>query len=173
MRVFLLLACLLIAMPAHAHVTANPDTGMAGAYFEAAFRVSHGCNGSDTIEVVLQLPPGMVVVKPQAKPGWKIEISKSKLAKPVPAGHGKMAIEQIDRVVWRGGVLPAEQYDNFGLLMKLPDAAGKTLWFPVTQTCKDGSHEWAEIPAEGQEWHDVKSPAPFVKIAPTDKGHAH
>ena len=106
----------------------------------------------------------MVTVKPQFKPGWTVSVKKSKLDKPVPAGHGKMADEQIDEITWSGNKLPEDQYDTFGLLMKLPGKAGETLWFPVTQTCEKGKQEWVEIPAEGQQWHDLKSPAPFVKL---------
>lgn len=172
MRFILLLAFSVFSAPAFAHVTANPDHGKAGSYFETSFRVSHGCEGSDTIEVSVKMPEGMIVAKPQAKAGWNIEIKKSKLDKPVPAGHGRMADEQVDEIVWRGGSLPNDQYDSFGVLMKLPEDAGKKIWFPVTQKCIKGEHKWNEIPAEGQQWHDVKSPAPFVTLEPASK-HAH
>ena len=43
---FLLIASCLFAGPAFAHVTANPDKGVAGKYFETAFRVSHGCEAA-------------------------------------------------------------------------------------------------------------------------------
>ncbi len=170
-RSILAILCL-VSVPAFAHVTANPNQGEAGSYFETAFRVSHGCEGTDTVEVAIQMPKGMIVAKPQAKAGWQVEIKKSKLDKPVPAGHGKMADEQIDEIVWRGGALPDGQYDSFGVLMKLPEGEEQTLWFPVTQTCVKGSHQWLEIPAAGQQWHEVKSPAPFVKVTPASK-HAH
>lgn len=166
----LLFSAMVLSAPAMAHVTANPNEGTAGSYFETAFRVSHGCEGSDTISVSVQLPPGMVSAKPQAKSGWTIDVKKSKLDKPVPAGHGKMADEQVESITWRGR-LAADQYDTFGILMKLPQAPGETLWFPVTQTCESGSHEWLQIPAEGQAWHDLKSPAPFVKLNETPPSH--
>lgn len=164
MRCLLLAALAFFPGAALAHVTANPDAGAAGKYFETAFRVSHGCEGSDTLSVSIKLPPGMVTVKPQYKPGWTVDVRKSALDKPVPAGHGKMATEQVDEIIWTGARLPDVQYDTFGLLMKLPDRAGETLWFPVTQTCEKGDLRWIEIPAEGQKWHDLKAPAPFVKV---------
>ncbi len=171
MRYLLPVIFLLSASPAFAHVTANPDSGAAGSYFETAFRVSHGCGGTDTVTLSVKMPPGMVTAKPQAKAGWTVEIRKSKLPAPVPAGHGRMADEQIDEIIWRGGALPNDQYDTFGVLMKLPEKAGETLWFPVTQTCEKGSHAWTQIPADGQAWHDVESPAPFVKIEAAKHGH--
>lgn len=175
MRFLIGLAGVLVfsAAPALAHVTANPNAGMAGSYFETKFRVSHGCDGSDTVEVRVTLPEGMVVVKPQAKPGWRVEIKKSTLETPVPAGHGRMADEQVDEVIWRGGVLADSQYDEFGLLMKLPEKQGETLWFPVRQVCEKGEANWAEIPVEGQAWHDVPHPAPFVKLEAKTGHHGH
>lgn len=170
----LLVTAVLFPASSFAHVTANPNSGTAGQYFETKFRVSHGCNGSDTVAITVQLPAGFVSVKPQHKAGWTIEIEKSKLAKPVPAGHGKMADEQFESVTWRGGKLPDAEYDEFGLLMKLPEGA-QTLWFPVIQTCEKGENLWTDIPKDGQQWHDVKSPAPYVKIAPAAPaaGHHH
>lgn len=163
MRAFLMMALCLFPGAAMAHVTANPNSGTAGKYFETAFRVSHGCAGSDTLAVTITLPKELISAKPQAKPGWSVEIKKSKLDKPVPAGHGKMTQERVDEIIWRGK-LSNDHYDTFGLLMKLPDRAGETLWFPVTQTCEKGDLRWIEIPAEGQEWYDLDAPAPFVKV---------
>lgn len=166
--------CAILALssfPAYAHVTANPDNGIAGKYFQTSFRISHGCDGSDTTAVHVKLPPGFVSVKPEFKPGWKVEIIKRKLEKPVPAGHGKMTDEEFSELIWRGGPLPDAQYDEFGILVKLPEAPDTTLWFPVTQECEKGKNEWSGIPAENQQWHDLKTPAPFVKIMPDHSAH--
>lgn len=173
MHFVIFVAALFLCGSAYAHVTANPDTGTAGKYFETKFRVSHGCEGSDTVAVSISLPKGTVTAKPQFKLGWTVKIKKSKLDKPVPAAHDKMADEQFDEITWRGGPLPDDQYDEFGLILKLPEKAGETLWLPVVQTCQKGENKWMEIPAEGQEWHSLKSPAPFVKIeaAPAAEHH--
>ncbi len=172
--IFLAALCGLLPVSANAHVTANPNTGTGGAYFQTDFRISHGCDGSATVAVSIKIPAGIVVLKPQAKPGWTIEIKKSKLEKPVPAGHGKTATEQFDEIIWRGGPLEDAYYDEFGIVVKLPDES-KTLWFPVTQTCEQGEHKWTEIPEGTQQWRDLKSPAPFVTVTKdTDhSGHKH
>src|SRR3954469_13755551 len=106
---------------AHAHVTANPDSGVAGGYAQTSFRVSHGCGGTPTIAVRVKIPDGVIQVKPQVKPGWEIEIKKRTLPQPIDAGHGVRIVETVDEVVWRGGPLPDIYYDEFGLAMKLPD----------------------------------------------------
>ncbi len=149
---------------AQAHVTANPDEGVAGRYAQTSLRVSHGCAGSPTVAVRVKIPEGVIQVKPQAKPGWTVEVKKRTLPQPVDAGHGVRVTETVDEVVWRGGPLPDAYYDEFGLIMKLPDAAGTTLWFPVVQECAQGVHRWIEIPAAGQGWNDLREPAPFVKV---------
>lgn len=170
-RLLTVLLCL-FSGPAFAHVTANPNTGAAGQYFETAFRVSHGCDGDPTIAVTVMFPKGIVSAKPQNKPGWLVSIKKNKLAKPVPAGHGKMAKEEFESITWSGGTLSDDLYDTFGVLMKLPQASG-TLWFPVVQKCQGGRNDWTQIPAEGQNWHDLKSPAPFIKLQGAPPAHQH
>lgn len=164
---FFVIAATLFAGNAYAHVTANPNTGEAGQYFETKFRISHGCEGSDTLEVHLTLPKGTVIAKPQHKSGWSIETKTSRLEAPVSLGHGKTTSEQIDMIIWRGNVLPDSQYDEFGLITKLPDVATEaTLWLPVKQVCQKGMVEWKNIPAEGVSWEDTDHPAPFIKITP-------
>ena len=60
------------------------------------------------------------------------------------------------------------------MLMKLPEQAGK-LYFPVVQECENGKSEWTQIPADGQNPRELKSPAPALEVMPADAhaGHAH
>jgi uncharacterized protein YcnI len=156
--------CLAFSHAAFAHVTATVNDGAAGSYFQTGFRVPHGCSGSATIAVRVKIPDGVIAVKPQMKPGWTIEIKRRTLPQPIDAGHGVKIVETVDEVIWRGGPLADAYYDDFGLTMKLPDAAGRTLWFPLVQECEQGVHRWIEIPAPGQKWDDLREPAPFVKV---------
>jgi periplasmic copper chaperone A len=158
-------ACALVAArAADAHVTANPDEGVAGRYAQTSFRVSHGCSGTPTIAVRVKIPESVIQVRPQVKPGWDVEIKKRTLPQPIDVGHGVRIVETVDEVVWRGGPLPDAYYDEFGLVMKLPDVAGQTLWFPVVQECQKGVHRWIEIPAAGQKWDDLREPAPYMNL---------
>jgi uncharacterized protein YcnI len=50
--------------------------------------------------------------------------------------------------------------------MKLPDSAGKTLYFPVVQECEKGVHRWIEIPADGKTADALKEPAPGLRLKP-------
>jgi periplasmic copper chaperone A len=151
---------------ASAHVTAQPNEAAADSYFVTAFSVPHGCDGSATIAVRMKIPDGVTSVKPQMKAGWEVSIKTRNLDKPAAAGHGATASETVDEVAWRGGPLPDTLFDTFGLLMKLPDAPGQTLYFPVIQECQQGVHRWIEIPTGQQTWGDLREPAPFLRLKP-------
>ena len=149
----------LAAAPAAAHVVADPNEGPAGGYFRTALRISHGCGEAATVAVRVTIPEGVASAKPQAKPGWTIEIVRRN-----PAAPGR-----VDEIVWRGGPLPADQFDEFGLALKLPDGAGRTIYFPTVQECEAGAHRWTAIPKPGEKWGDLKEPAPFVRLAPAKR----
>ncbi|MBP7670488.1 MAG: DUF1775 domain-containing protein [Ferrovibrio sp.] len=152
------------SLPVAAHVVADPAEGQAGSYFRTALRVGHGCGTSPTIAVKVILPEGLTTVRPQVKPGWQIEIETAKLAKPVDAGHGRMTDTAISAVSWRGGNLPNEHFDEFGLSLKLPDNAGP-LWLKVIQTCKDGELRWEQVPASGTSTRGLDYPAAVIRVA--------
>jgi uncharacterized protein YcnI len=168
---------LFLSLPTYAHVTANPNEAEAGTYFQTSFRISHGCEGSDTIKVTIKLPSGLVSVKPQFKSGWTTEIVKRKLPEPVSAGHGKMMDEEFSEITWVGGKLPDSHYDEFGLVIKLPDEGPEILWFPLIQDCVKGNLNWTEIPngipAKKEEWKGLKSPAPFIRIIKSSHHNHH
>lgn len=151
---------------AQAHATIQPKEAVAGSYFQAAVNITHGCDGHATLVVRVKLPEGVLSVKPQAKPGWSVEIKTRRLDQPLPGLHGKSIAETVDEVAWRGGPLPDNLYDSFGLLMKLPDRPGQTLYFPVVQECEQGAHRWIEIPGAGQGKDELREPAPAVLLKP-------
>jgi uncharacterized protein YcnI len=159
----------LAAAPVAAHVVADPNEGPAGGYFRTALRITHGCGDSATIAVRVKIPDGVVSAKPQAKPGWTIEIVRRSLDKPVAAGHGQHVSAVVDEIVWRGGRLPADQFDEFGLALKLPEGAGRTLYFRTVQECEAGALRWTAIPKSGEKWGDLETPAPFVRLVPAQR----
>jgi uncharacterized protein YcnI len=160
----LALAC--TATTAIAHVTVQPNEAVAGSYFQLAFVAPHGCDGKSTIALRVKVPDGVTSVKPQMKPGWTVEIKARKLDAPQPGLHGKTITEAVDEVSWRGGPLPDNLYDTFGLMMKLPDTPNSDLYFPVVQECDGAVHRWIEIPAAGKTRDDLREPAPLVRLKP-------
>jgi uncharacterized protein YcnI len=166
MRTAIVLLGWALAMPAVAHVTLEQRQASADSYYKAQLRVTHGCKGSPTVRVRVRLPDGVSGVRPQPKAGWKLEIKRVKLARPLDDGHGGQITETVGEVEWSGGTLPDEQFDEFALIMRLPDRPGITLYFPVVQECKQGEHRWIEIPEAGKTSRDYKEPAPALQLTP-------
>lgn len=157
-----LLISAFILSVAKAHVGVNPKTAVAGDYAKLTFMVPHGCDGSPTTKITISIPEGVMAVKPQVNPGWKIAIKKIKLAKPLMS-HGKEITEGVSEVSWTGGPLSDEHFDEFGISVKLPDSEGELL-FPVTQKCKKGESEWKDKPGSEHVKHGHSLPAPVLKL---------
>ncbi|MFN3399349.1 MAG: DUF1775 domain-containing protein [Ferrovibrio sp.] len=162
----------LVSVPAaFAHIVADPAEAKPGSYFRTALRVGHGCGaGKPTTAIRVTIPAGVVNASAQPKAGWEIKVETSKLEKPVDAGHGRMTDTVVSAITWSGGSLPNEQFDEFGLVLKLSDAPGKQLALPVVQTCAGGETRWDQIPAAGQR---AERPAALIRIADTKPDAAH
>lgn len=170
------IACAALAlMPAlaRAHVVADPNEGKAKESVRAAFRVTHGCKGSPTVSVSIRMPEDVVSAKPMPKPGWTVEIKTRQLDQPIAGLHGTTIKNAVTEITWQGGKLENAQYDEFVVLVSLPDRPGATLYFPTVQTCEKGANNWLQIPAAGQSWHDLAEPAPFITVKPAEAHHAH
>jgi uncharacterized protein YcnI len=164
-RTFLLGACALAAATAGAHVAIEPPQAQAGSVQKIGVRVMHGCDGSPTVALRVQIPPGASGVRPQPKPGWTLSIVRTKEADAVHAGHAAAASERVSEVVWSGGALPDDQFDEFSLMMKLPASPGTVLAVPVVQECSTGGHRWVEPPAPDGAPRP-KQPAPTLRLSP-------
>jgi len=156
----------LAAPPASAHVTLERTQAPADSYYKAVLQVQHGCKGLPTLAVRVRIPDGVLSVKPQPKPGWTLTITRVKLAQPVDAGHGRTLTERPGEVAWTGGSLADEHFDEFRMVMKLPDRPGSTLYLPVVQECRDGVHRWIETPDGAKAAADLKEPAPALVLTP-------
>jgi periplasmic copper chaperone A len=45
-------------------------------------RVGHGCEGSPTTAIRVQIPEGVIAVKPMPKAGWQVATVKDKYERP-------------------------------------------------------------------------------------------
>jgi uncharacterized protein YcnI len=159
------IAALLFATPAYAHVTLEGRQAAIATWYKAVFAVPHGCAGSATTKIRVQIPDGVIDVKPMPKPGWNVEVVKGKYAAPYDFHGGKIS-EGAKEVVWSGGKLLDDNYDEFVISTYLtatlkPDTV---LYFPTVQECEQGINRWIDIPADAEHTHDTKSPAPGVKL---------
>jgi uncharacterized protein YcnI len=162
-----LFATALLASPALAHITLERQEAVVGGSYKAVFKVPHGCGTSPTLKLRVRIPDGVIAVKPMPKPGWQIDVVKSKYDKPYTMFHDTAVTEGVREVSWTGR-LPDENYDEFVLSAYLTGdlVAGSTLYFPVVQECETGIHRWIEIPEAGKSAADYKEPAPGLKLLP-------
>jgi uncharacterized protein YcnI len=167
--VLVALVVLVLATPAFAHVTVSPGEATSDGFGTLVFQVPHGCDGSPTTGLSVQIPAGVVSVKPQPKAGWDLAIEEGTLPEPVDY-FGETLTEGVLSVTWSGGSLEDQHMDQFAMSVKFPPAAGETLYFPAVQTCADGEHAWIQVPAEGQSSEELEEPAPAVTLSAATEG---
>mgnify|MGYP003583846046 CR=1 FL=1 len=152
-----------LAASAHVHVT--PETAAAGGTETLTFSFSHGCDGSPTTALAVDIPAGVGNATPVVQGGWTI--TRELGTDGVPT-----------RVVYTADT-PVE--DGFAAAVSMDvlfteGTAGTTLAFPVTQTCAAGETAWTQIAEDGEDPHDLDAPAPLVAVGAAaddaDAGHA-
>lgn len=159
-----LAATLAIAPSAAAHVTVSPGEAAAGGYALLEFTVPHGCEESPTTSIAVKVPDGINAATPEAVPGWTVAKRMQTLDPPVDDGHGGTYAERVDTVTWTGGPLAPDQLTRFALSVRMPDAPGETLGWPVVQTCEQGETGWIEVAADGEDPEALEHPAPLVTL---------
>ena len=151
---------------ARAHAVLDTATALAGTYHKLVVRIGHGCSGSPTVELTVELPDGVAGGKPQPKPGWQVAVAREALADPFRDGHGNLVTDRVARVTWTGGPLEDWQFDEFAIQVRLPNRPGETLRIPVVQRCAAGEHRWTEVPEPGQRPGALRQPAPSLLLLP-------
>jgi periplasmic copper chaperone A len=157
-----------LGMPAaSAHPSFEIKSAAVGAPYKAVIRIPHGCDGSPTMRVRVQIPEGVIGVRPKPMPGWSIETKRGRYDRSYPYYHGATLTEGVREISWSGRLLD-EHFDEFVFSGFLADTLqpGSTLYFPIHQECERGSYAWAEIPTAGQNAHGLKSPAPGIALLP-------
>lgn len=166
-----------IAVPASAHVDIIDGAALTGGGYGTEFtlRVPHGCEGAATTALEVQIPAGVVDVKPKLMAGWSIDVVSTPPVLPSMAPDASFTDEQMDAmtapvvssVKWSGGTLPDSEYADFQLSAVFPETPG-SIAFPTVQYCGDTQVAWIEIPATGQDPETLELPAPMVTIVAPD-----
>ena len=154
------LALAAVPLAASAHVTVTPSGTAAGSYTVLTFAYSHGCEGSPTTAIAIDIPESIASVSATRNPKHPIE----KVADGDPTAQ----------VVYTASTPVPDGYrDTIELSLQLPeDAAGETLAFPVLQTCEVGETNWNQVAEAGEE--EPESPAPVIVVTEaTGDGHGH
>ncbi|MEU3184863.1 YcnI family protein [Streptomyces sp. NPDC006923] len=161
-------ALLLLAGPASAHVSVQPVGEAAkGGYATINFKVPNERDDASTVKVEVNFPADHPLASVMAEPiaGWKIDITKSKLAEPLKL-HGNTITEAVSKVTWTaaGSKIAPGQFQQFPLSVgQLPEDADQ-LVFKALQTYDNKEVvRWIEEPKEGAA--EPESPAPVLKLA--------
>ena len=139
-----------LATPALAHVEASGSTE--GSVTTVTFSFEHGCKGSPTTSLRVQLPTGTTQVTAQDPAGFTSQVSATEIA-------------------WTGGSVPDATKGTFVASMTLTAGPGTTVYFPTIQGCAQGSNDWIEIPQAGQP--EPEFVAPSITIGSTAPAGEH
>ena len=164
-----------LSLGASAHTVLEYPVASAGQSYKATLKVGHGCGASPTRQIVVDIPAGVQGAKPMPKAGWRLEVTREKLAQPYTS-HGRTITEDVTRISWTvktaDDMLPNGHYDEFVLVGTLPGQPGMMYW-PVQQLCEQGRMDWTDIPKPGQKLSDLKSPAAALELMPSAGEGAH
>ncbi|MFF3554537.1 YcnI family copper-binding membrane protein [Streptomyces tsukubensis] len=167
-------ASLLLAGPAAAHVGVQPQGEAArGGYATVGVKVPNERDDASTVKLELALPTEhpLASVLPQPVPGWNVEVTKAKLAKPLTV-HGKQITEAVSKVTWTaaGSKIGPGQFQQFPLSIgQLPENADR-LVFKALQTYDNKEVvRWIETPEEGKP--EPETPAPVLALSEGTGGH--
>ncbi|MCH0564470.1 YcnI family protein [Streptomyces sp. MUM 2J] len=168
-------AVLALSSPALAHVSVRPEgTAAKGGYAVVDFKVPNERDNASTTKLEVTFPTGhpLASVMPEPIDGWKIDVTRSELAKPLEM-HGKKITEAVSKVTWTAtgqGIEPGF-FQKFPLSVgTLPEDADR-LVFKAIQTYSDKEVvRWIEVPQQGQD--EPEHPAPVLTLSATEDEHA-
>ncbi|MFI9627518.1 YcnI family protein [Streptomyces sp. NPDC052042] len=170
---------LLLAGTASAHVSVQPlGEAAKGGYASVNIKVPNERDNASTIKVEVNFPTDhpLVSVSPQAVPGWDIQITKTKLDKPLDM-HGRKIDEAISKVTWtakgdkgEAGIHPG-YFQQFPLSIgQLPEDADQLVFKAIQTYDNKEVVRWIEEQKDGAA--EPESPAPVLKLtAPAGDGH--
>lgn len=163
----------LSTVSAFAHATYEAKTVEQGSTAKIVLRVPHGCGSEATLKVRIQIPEGIISVKPMPKAGWTLDVVTGDYANTYEA-HGKKVTRGVKEIIWTGE-LPDAFYDEFTFRGQFTDKlpVDQMVYIPAVQECATGTARWVNIPAEGQDPHDLEDPAPGVKVIAPEEHHHH
>jgi len=148
----------LVPCLADAHVVIASGYAYANTSQEIAFGVGHGCAGSDTYRVRIEIPAGVTAVRAQTSDFGRATVEQD-------------AAKNVIAVTWQKAEADAldsdSNYYKLLLRLKVPNAPFSTIIFPTHQTClaADGTFTTVDWVAE-TETDGGASPAPKLTIVP-------
>ncbi|WP_280178081.1 DUF1775 domain-containing protein [Frigoribacterium faeni] len=172
---------------ASAHVDLEASSTAPATLSVLTFAVGHGCEGSPTTSLAIELPADVQAITPTIKPGWSItETPTEPTTSPGPStgptsdtsdpgtdpgtgtdpstgtgtGTGTTITYTADTP------LPDGYRDTVQISALLPVAGqpGDMVVFPTLQTCESGSTAWSELPSGDPADPEPNLPAPALTL---------
>lgn len=153
-----LTSIVLLAGPASAHVTVQPNEAITGSFSRFVARVPNERPDASTTKVEVRFPP-LAFVSFEPKEGWNRNVEMVELEEPIEA-FGQEITEAVGSVTWSGGRIGPGEFDEFGFSARMPDGQ-ETLIFEAIQTYSSGEVvEWtgeadSETPAAHLATYDI------------------
>ncbi|MFC8517529.1 YcnI family protein [Streptomyces sp. NPDC057257] len=168
-------AVLALSAPAFAHVSVQPEgTAAKGGYAVVDFKVPNERDDASTtrLEVTFPTDHPLASAMPEPMNGWKIQVTKAKLAKPLEM-HGEKITEAVSKITWTAegkGVEPG-YFQKFPVSVgALPEDADELVFKAVQTYSNKEVVRWIEVQQDGQE--EPENPAPVLTLsAASEEGH--
>lgn len=167
-------SALVLSGTAAAHVGVQPQGEAAkGGYAVVNVKVPNERDNASTVKVEINFPVEhpLSSVMPQPVPGWKAEVDKTKLDKPLEV-HGKKITEAVTKVTWTsdGAKIGPGQFQQFPLsLGRLPEDADQLVLKSIQTYDNKEVVRWIEEPVKGGE--EPEAPAPVLKLSAAADDH--
>ncbi|MEU7074782.1 YcnI family protein [Streptomyces narbonensis] len=164
----------LLSGTAFAHVSVQPQGEAAkGGYATVNIKVPNERDNASTVKLEVNFPLDhpLASVMPQPVPGWKAEVTKSKLSKPLEL-HGKKINEAVSKVTWTadGSKIGPGQFQQFPLsLGQLPEDTDQLVLKAIQTYDNKEIVRWIEEAKEGAE--EPQNPAPVLKLSAASGDH--
>lgn len=150
-RLIVLAALVVVALstaPAAHAVVIRPNQLPAEAFVNVYIQARADCvsegQPAPTIGLEVTIPEGVLFVRPLAKPGWDIDITRGRFPKPVRY-NGERYTEGVRRISWaaEGDPLEPNLADEFVLNLRTPAESGFPLQFSVVERCPEIEINWS------------------------------
>jgi uncharacterized protein YcnI len=168
---------------ASAHVDLEASSTAPATLSVLTFAVGHGCEGSPTTSLAIELPADVQAITPTIKPGWSITetpteptTSSGPSAGPttdtsdpgtdLSSGTGTGTGTGTTITYTADTPLPDGYRDTVQISALLPVAGqpGDVVVFPTLQTCESGSTAWNELPSGDPADPEPNLPAPALTL---------
>ncbi|WP_405556991.1 YcnI family protein [Streptomyces canus] len=170
-------AVIVLSSPAFAHVSVQAEgTAAKGGYAVVDFKVPNERDNASTTKLEVNFPTDhpLASVMPEPMAGWKIEVTKSKLAKPLEL-HGEQITEAVSKVTWTAatkdsGIQPG-YFEKFPVSVgALPENADELVFKAIQTYSNKEVVRWIEVQEDGAE--EPETPAPVLALsAASEDGH--